>query len=61
LQLADAIARQDAAHFEATYRRMIEACYSCHKASDKPFLKPGIPQRLPSAILQFDPKAPWPK
>ncbi len=62
LKMGDVIAQHNAAKFEQTYRRLIEeGCYTCHKASDKPYLRPHIPERPASAIINFDPRATWPK
>jgi hypothetical protein len=33
---------------------------SCHRASDKPYLRPRIPERPESSIINFDPAATWP-
>ena len=39
---------------------MLEACYSCHKASAKPYLRPMIPTTPPQTIINYDPNAKWP-
>ena len=49
-----AIARKDAARFAATYRRSLEACYSCHKASGRPYLRPMIPTAPAPTGSTFD-------
>ncbi len=46
--------------FEKKYRESLTGCYSCHKAADKPFLRPQVPERPASPIVNFDPKATWP-
>jgi hypothetical protein len=56
-----AIANKDGAQFGATYKRMLESCYSCHKASGKPYLRPMIPQAPAQSIINFDPNATWPQ
>lgn len=61
MQMGDALAKRDAKFFEATYRSILEGCYSCHKAVDKPFLRPGIPRRPATSVIQFESNAPWPK
>lgn len=61
LQLGDVIKKKDAARFEPTYRSFVEACYSCHKAVDKPYLHPRIPDRPGSAMMNFEPGILWPK
>lgn len=59
-QLREAIDAQDHDRFVAAYRFMIESCYACHKASDKPYLRPGIPDRPAEPTINFDPSAEWP-
>ena len=49
------------AAFEKSYRFTMETCYSCHKAADKPFLRPQIPTQPESPIINFDAKADWPR
>ena len=61
LKMGDVIEQKDVSKFEPTYRGLIEACYACHKAADKPYLHVGIPERPASAMMNFDPKADWPK
>ncbi|HEX5105435.1 MAG TPA: hypothetical protein VFV87_16565 [Pirellulaceae bacterium] len=61
MQMGEVIKQQDAAKFEPTYKYIVEGCYSCHKASDKPYLHPHIPERPASAMINFDPQADWPK
>jgi hypothetical protein len=46
--------------FEASYRECLTVCYSCHKASDKPYLRPRVPEAPESRIMNFDPRADWP-
>lgn len=60
-QLREAIDAQDHDRFVAAYRFMIESCYACHKASDKPYLRPRIPDRPAEPTINFDPSAEWPK
>jgi len=59
--LKDAVARKDMAAFVPAYRTMLEACYSCHKASGKPYLRPMIPTTPPQTIINYDPNAKWPQ
>lgn len=61
LKLGDVIKERNPAKFEPTYRAMVEACYTCHKAADKPYLRPRIPERPASHMMNFDPRADWPK
>ena len=60
-QLRDAIAAKDKSEFERRYRSAMETCYGCHKAADKPYLRPQIPQQPESPIINFDPNATWPQ
>jgi len=59
--LGEAIAANDSAAFERAYRVTMETCYACHKAADKPFLRPQIPTEPESPIINFDPAADWPR
>jgi len=61
LQMGDLIQQHDAEKFEPMYRSLVEACYTCHKASDKPYLRLRIPDVPAASIINFDPKAEWPK
>ena len=60
-ELSDAIAAHDSDAFAAAYRTTLEACYACHKAADKPFLRPQMPETPATSIIQFAPHADWPK
>jgi hypothetical protein len=60
-QMDDAIVAKDKAEFEKKYRFALETCYSCHKAADKPFIRPQIPTRPETPIINFDPAAKWPR
>jgi hypothetical protein len=59
--LEGAIVAKDRAAFEKHYRASLEACYACHKASDKPFLRLQVPTSPETLIINFDPSAQWPK
>lgn len=56
-QLKEAIAKKDKAEFDKAYRFALETCYACHKASDKPFLRPQIPTQPATPIINFAPSA----
>ncbi|MEO6811049.1 MAG: hypothetical protein ABI353_18215 [Isosphaeraceae bacterium] len=58
--LKTTVGQQDKAGFERVYKESLTICYSCHKASDKPYLRPQIPKEPESRIINFDPKADWP-
>ena len=60
-KLQHAIENKDAAHFPDMYRATLVQCYSCHKASGKPFLRPMVPTAPPRTIINFDPDAKWPE
>jgi len=60
-EIGAAITNRDAAGFETAYRHTLEGCYACHKACEKPFLRPQIPSTPAATILDFDPDATWPK
>lgn len=47
--------------FRAAYKKSLEGCYSCHKAADKPYLRPQIPTAPPQPMINFDPDARWPE
>jgi hypothetical protein len=57
----EAIDKQDSETFGQAYRQAIEGCYSCHKASEKPFLRPHVPTTPTVHILNLDPTADWPQ
>jgi hypothetical protein len=59
--LKETIEKKDHAAFAAAYRRTLEACYSCHKASSLPFLRPMIPLSPLDPIINADPDAKWPE
>ncbi len=56
-----AIEAKDSAKFAATYKTMLESCYSCHKSVGRPYLKPMIPKVQAQSILNMDPNANWPQ
>ncbi|HYJ96166.1 MAG TPA: hypothetical protein VEV86_16150 [Vicinamibacterales bacterium] len=59
--LKEAVATKDLKVFVPAYRAMLEACYQCHKAAGKPYLRPMIPSAPPQTIINYDPKADWPQ
>jgi len=58
--LKGAIDSKDRPAFENAYKETLTGCYACHKASDKPYLRPRVPTEPASSIINFDPKASWP-
>jgi hypothetical protein len=55
-----AIDAKSSSRFAAAYKLSLEGCYSCHKASEKPFLRPQLPTQPETQIVNFDPNATWP-
>ncbi len=55
-----AIEKKDSAKFVASYKVMLESCYSCHKSVGRPYLRPMIPKTVVQSALNFDPGATWP-
>ena len=60
-QVQEAIKAKNPEKFVAAYKFTLESCYACHKASEKGYLRPQIPERPSESIINFDPKADWPK
>lgn len=60
-ELQEAINAKDRDRFAAAYRFSLETCYACHKAADKPYLRPQIPSRPAEPTINFDPEATWPR
>jgi hypothetical protein len=56
-----AIDAKSAGRFADAYKFSLGGCYSCHKASEKPFLRPQVPTRSEAQIVNFDPDAKWPE
>jgi hypothetical protein len=59
-QLKQVIDRKDRPGFERLYKESLTVCYACHKASDKPYLRPQVPDQPATRVMNFDPKADWP-
>jgi hypothetical protein len=55
--LRGAIERQDRTAAEKAYEQLMVACYGCHVAADRPFLRPKPPERAEVEVLDFDPDA----
>jgi hypothetical protein len=41
--------------FTKAYRQTLEGCYSCHAASEKPFLRLKVPEEAEARIIEFTP------
>lgn len=59
-QLEEAVAAKDRDKFVAAYEFMLSSCYACHKAADKPYLRPRIPEHPATTSINLDPHATWP-
>ena len=53
--LEAAIKAGDPVKFAAAYRFTLEACYSCHKAADKPYLTLQVPDHPSERLIDFEP------
>ena len=60
-KLQQAIDKKDGVQFAAAYKETLVQCYSCHKASGKPYLRPMVPTVPPQTIVNFNPNAKWPE
>ncbi len=52
-RIKNAIAKQDTKLFDAGYRQAITECYGCHKAAEKPYLRPKIPESPASHMINM--------
>ncbi len=50
-----ALDKHDNKAFKAAYQDTLDQCYSCHLASEKPFLHPGIPTAPATRLIQMKP------
>jgi hypothetical protein len=60
-EIQKAIEAKDITKFTNSYRLTVEGCYSCHKASEKPFIRVQIPAQPEARGINFDPNAKWPE
>jgi hypothetical protein len=60
-EVGKAVENKDTASFTNAYRLTLVGCYACHKACEKPFLRPQVPSAAGVSILNFDPTATWPE
>jgi hypothetical protein len=56
-----AIEAKDSKQFAASYKNLLEECYSCHKAALRPYLRPMVPVSGAQPIINLDPAATWPQ
>ncbi|MEO8077912.1 MAG: hypothetical protein ABI818_16415 [Acidobacteriota bacterium] len=50
-----ALEDENSEEFEKAYTQALDACHSCHVASEKPFLRPAVPTVPPTTLIDFDP------
>jgi hypothetical protein len=50
-----AIAQKDSQKFPAAYKLALDGCYTCHKTSAKPYLRPIVPTAPAQSIIDFAP------
>jgi hypothetical protein len=60
-EIKKSIDAKDSTAFEAGYKHLLEDCYSCHKNTNRPYMRPMIPTTPPFSIINFDPAATWPQ
>lgn len=60
-EIGQTITNKDTVKFKEAYRETLEGCYACHKACEKPFLRPQVPNAPGVSILNFNPGATWPE
>lgn len=53
VRLGETIAARDAKQFQAAYRATLEACYACHVASEKPYLRLQVPKAPAEPLIDF--------
>lgn len=59
--LKNAIDARQKDQFVKTYEETLTACYACHKASEKPYLRPQKPAGPEVQIINMGPGATWPQ
>jgi hypothetical protein len=59
--LAAAVEAKEPAGFARAYDDTITACYACHKAIGKPYLRPRRPASPEVQAINLDPAARWPQ
>lgn len=52
-----AIEQKNGAQFATAYKSSLDGCYSCHKSSGKPYLRPIVPTVPAQTIIDFSPEA----
>jgi hypothetical protein len=59
--LKKTIDMKDSKQFATDYKRLLEDCYSCHKAANRPYLRLMVPVSGAQPIINLDPDAAWPQ
>lgn len=54
-EIRTALDKRDIKAFKSAYQDTLKQCYSCHLASEKPFLRPGIPASAATHLIQMKP------
>jgi hypothetical protein len=54
--LRAAVERHDKAAFQQAYRQAMDACFACHQAAEKPYLRTHIPEQPSSRMIDFAPR-----
>jgi hypothetical protein len=49
------IEARDPAAFAKAYRDALSGCYACHQASEKPYLRPRVPDAPEGRMIEFSP------
>jgi hypothetical protein len=49
---------RDLGAFSKTYRDALDGCYACHQASEKPYLRPRVPEAPEGRMIELSPPAP---
>lgn len=60
-QMEEAIKAKDREKTSAAYEFTLTGCYACHKAAEKGYLRPRIPEHPATTMINFDPNATTPK
>ena len=55
-ELKTCVSGKDSDGFRAKYEQTLNACYSCHVAAGKPFLRLEVPKQPEAQIIRFDPE-----
>jgi hypothetical protein len=51
-----AIEQKNSGQFATAYKKSLDGCYSCHKSSGKPYLRPIMPTTPAQTIIDFSPE-----